>query len=92
VSVLYDLADMQDWLDRLDSFECFFCGVQVTLPCVVWHGNFLVVFHPACARSLGAHLIADSREAELAGDPQPHWRRRAIGTMRYRLIKEEVAA
>lgn len=43
--------------------------IRVTSPGVI-------VLHADCARRLGTHLIADSREAELASGESP-WRQRA---------------
>lgn len=46
----------------------------------------------ACAAHKGAALLKDSRECELAENPAPHWRLRAIDTVRYRLRAEEAVA
>jgi hypothetical protein len=36
-----------------------------------------IVLHRACAAELGAHLIGDAREAELAAGVEAHWHQRA---------------
>ena len=57
---------------------CFTCGADVPSdgPAVIWaglHGE--LILHRECAVKLGAHLIGDAREAELASGAQP-WARR----------------
>jgi hypothetical protein len=58
------LPAFADFPDR-----CFICGKDVnrSFPVVGWSGyDDLILLHPECAERLGAHLIADAREAELA--------------------------
>lgn len=92
MSVVYELASTQEWLDRPLSLECFGCGYDVSFPAVCWHGTGLILMHPECAARLGPHLIADAREAVLAADQQAHWRRRLLLGVRHRLEGEERVA
>jgi hypothetical protein len=56
---------------------CWYCGQPLgPEPVVLWRGtDGLLTLHGHCARALGAHLVADSREAELASG-RPPWTRR----------------
>lgn len=73
-----------------ESGACLYCGGDAyqALPAVYWYGDGqAIILHGDCARKLGVHLIADSREAELSrGQP---WRSRAIQIVRSILTKEE---
>jgi hypothetical protein len=59
---------------------CHYCGEPAPVQdvAVFWQciGAELLL-HTACARDLGAHLIADSREAQLASGAPHSWHRRA---------------
>ncbi len=55
---------------------CHYCHGPVEPPAVSWQLADPVLLHRECATRLGCHLIADSREAELAAGDGP-WRRRA---------------
>lgn len=92
MSVLLDLADAAHWLDAPQSWTCWSCGLPLELPLVVWHAESLLTLHADCAAQLGAHLLMDSREAQLAGKPEPHWSRRAVAVVRHRLRAQERAA
>lgn len=92
MSVLYSANGGATWLDWEGDWTCSECGSEVRPPAVYWHGEKLLLFHPECAGRLGQHLIADAREAQLAGDPAPHWRRRAAATLKHRLSIEETSA
>jgi hypothetical protein len=92
VSVLYSADGTANWADRLADWGCLECGQPVEPPAVYWHGHGLLLLHPACAARLGPHLIADAREATLAADPEPRWRRRLIAGVRHRLEREEAVA
>jgi len=62
-----------------DGYPCWLCGeVLGTSTAVVWVGadGVAIQFHPACSVHLGAALIADSREAQLASGGGV-WTRRA---------------
>jgi hypothetical protein len=76
----------QDWfpLER----TCLYCFEPVEPPAVYWHAAIPVLLHGPCARSFGAHLIADSREAELASGIRP-WPRRAARVLRDALMMQE---
>jgi hypothetical protein len=92
VSVLYP-SDSAAWcLGEPTPWSCVECGEPVTPPCVHWQGVRTLILHAECAASLGPHLIADAREATLAADPEPHWRRRLIAGARHRLVAEERVA
>ena len=71
---------------------CLECDGPLSVPFVYWHGAQPLLFHGECAEILGAALLKDSRECELAADPRPHWRRRAVATVRHRLRAEERSA
>jgi hypothetical protein len=71
---------------------CADCGDEVRPPGVYWAGDTDLLFHAACALRVGAHLIADSREAELVGSRSAQWRRRARAVTRHRLLTEEAVA
>jgi hypothetical protein len=92
VSVLYAADYGAFWLDWEGDWTCAECGSEVRPPAVYWHGEKLMLFHPECAARLGPHLIADAREATLAGDPGSNWRRRAIATVRHRMRLGEIVA
>jgi hypothetical protein len=81
----------QPWASS--DLTCFRCDEPVELDgvAVVWMGTDVISLHPACARQLGAHLIADSREAELAGSTgQGHWQRRGARALRSALMTAEM--
>jgi hypothetical protein len=93
VSVEYTVnADVMADDDPLPWLACLECARPVIPPFVCWRGTKLLLLHAECAARIGAHLIADAREAQLAADPAAHWRRRAVATVRQRLQAEEVAA
>jgi hypothetical protein len=93
MSVLYQLgAEDTWWVDATRPWMCEECAEVIQLPAVYWHGRRTLFWHPACAARIGAHLIADAREATLAADPGPHWRRRLLGAVRHRLLAEELVA
>jgi hypothetical protein len=93
VSVLYldDVAALG--LDEVPPWACLTCGEPVWPPAVYWQGARGQAFwHGLCAIQLGLHLIGDSREAALAADPEPRWRRRQMAGVRHRLVAEERVA
>ena len=93
MAVLYARSELARWTeDLLIDWTCLECGEALDLPRVYWQAAALLLFHPACAARLGPHLIADSREAVLAGAADPRWRRRAIAAVRRRLVNEERVA
>lgn len=92
MTVLYPADSAAYWLGAPTPWRCVECGEPVAPPCVHWQGVRTLLLHAECAASLGPHLIADARECELAGDPGPHWRRRAVATVRHRLQAAEVSA
>jgi hypothetical protein len=92
LSVLYDAQLAMDWLDWTGSLICQECGGELEPPCVAWHGTTLLLFHPSCAARIAPHLLMDSREATLAADSGPHWRRRLLAGVRHRLTAEELVA
>jgi hypothetical protein len=66
--------------DRFDGAPCFVCGAPVTstAPAVGWYGaTMTLLLHPRCAGRLGAALLGDEREADLAGGQSAHWSNRA---------------
>jgi hypothetical protein len=85
VSVLYVIAR---------GTRCVECGRGVRAPVVMWFGAIgELIWHAKCASRVGRHLIADSRECELAGaNDQPFWRGRAVAVTRHRLQSEEAVA
>lgn len=87
MSVAYAAADMV--IEVEPPWTCADCGGQVDPPAVTWWASQWLILHANCARALGGHLIADSRECELASAQAPHWRRRAIAAVRHRLKTEE---
>lgn len=94
MSVLY-AADVGEVFNFETSWACDACGDFVDLvaqPGVFWQGERPLLFHTLCASRLGAHLIADAREAELAGDSEGRWRNRLIAAVRHRFAMEEIAA
>lgn len=93
MSVQYTVDDASlDGDNELPWLACLECARPVSPPFVLWHGIRQLLFHPECAARIGAHLIADAREATLAGDAGPHWRRRLVGAVRHRLMAEELVA
>lgn len=66
----------EHWSPR--DLTCRYCSTELGRDeiGVLWVEEQDLLFHPTCARSLGVHLIADSREAELARGEHP-WSRRA---------------
>jgi hypothetical protein len=90
VTVLYPADSNVWWLGERPPWDCVGCGDPVHPPCIFWQttrGELLL--HGHCAEHLAVGLIKDSRECELASDPGPHWRRRAVATVRHRLQIEE---
>ena len=85
VSVVF-LDDLRDL--EVTTRDCTNCGEPITLPAVHWECARPLLLHTACARSIGVHLIADSREAELASGV-PHWTRRAVRATRGALLVQE---
>ncbi len=79
-------------LDELPPWECSDCGHPLLLPAVVWQRVRLELLHPDCAERKGVALLKDSRECELATNPAPRQRRRAIASVRHRLLTEEAVA
>src|ERR1051326_2271129 len=65
MSVLYQ-HDLDQRRDLPPDVRCALCGDPIAPPVVCWSGLDLLVWHPRCAAKLGAHLIADAREADLA--------------------------
>jgi hypothetical protein len=45
--------------------------------------------HACCLEGLGTQLIADAREAKLAGADEPHWTRRTAGALRSAVLLQE---
>jgi hypothetical protein len=73
---------------------CRYCGEPIgDEPAVMWStdGDGGVILHGGCARALGTHLIADSRECELAAGRHP-WTRRAARALRSALLTGERSA
>ncbi len=74
MAVLYSDDPPSPW--RPTDYQCYLCLENVEpskTPAVFWHsGRGDLVLHPACAIRLGAALIADAREATLAG-PDRKW-------------------
>ena len=70
-------ADRAAWWAPATAW-CFLCleDVPTTVPAVMWSGTRRILLHVPCARKLGAHLIGDAREAELASGVRP-WATRA---------------
>ncbi len=70
---------------------CSWCGdpVDLTLPCVAPPSVQPIVLHPGCAAAMGEGLIADAREAMLAGGER-EWSARAVALVRYRLTQQEL--
>jgi hypothetical protein len=79
------------WVPR--DRTCFYCGEVVAADTlgVIWVDNGSLLLHPSCARRFGCHLIADSREAELASGRQP-WTRRCARALGAAVVAEEVRA
>ena len=90
MSVIHPDEWLAGWAPQDDT--CFLCHEPVCLFSnsvgVMWMGTTEIVLHPGCAAKLGAELLKDSREAELAGGEQP-WRRRAARVFRSALRIEE---
>lgn len=62
------------------TVPCWYCDTVISPehPAVAWAGpGEAILLHGPCARSLGSHLIADSRECELADGADARWRSRA---------------
>jgi hypothetical protein len=78
VSVLY--PGDRERREYLELGACHYCGEPAPVQdvAVYWQctGTELLL-HTACARDLGAHLIADSREAQLASGAPHSWHQRA---------------
>ncbi len=68
----------EDWREHWAPKDrmCFYCAQYVDAPAVYWVGASDLLLHRDCAAELGVHLIADSREAQLAGGESP-WAGRA---------------
>jgi hypothetical protein len=93
IAVLYARSELARWTENpLIDWTCLECGEALKCQVVYWQAAALLLFHPSCAARLGPHLIADSREAVLAGAADPRWRRRAIATVRRQLVAEERVA
>ena len=73
------------------SDACLYCheAIPADQVAVHWSGAEDIILHPDCAARLGCHLIADSREAQLASGEQP-WARRAAFALRSALQRQEV--
>lgn len=67
MGVLYPQDRSEWWAPR--QTECFYCREEIDGPAVFWKAGEDLVLHPDCAQQLAVHLIADSREAQLAGVP-----------------------
>jgi hypothetical protein len=62
-----------------NTYPCWLCGKPLgPVAAVVWCGadGVTIQLHPSCSGALGSHLIADSREAQLASGGGV-WTRRA---------------
>lgn len=92
MSVLYPEQVDEWWINAPTPWRCIECGRPIAPPLVYWQGAETLMLHVECAAMLGPHLIADAREAQLAMDPEPVWRRRAVTAVRHRLETEEWAA
>lgn len=93
MAVLYSPALAASWLDVPIEWVCWECGGELKWPAVYWLGaRGLMLFDAAGAARLAPHLLMDSREAELAGSPEPQWRGRVAAAMRHRLKVAEHAA
>jgi hypothetical protein len=70
---------------------CPWCGelIDPAAPCVSPPAVQRLLFHPSCAAEMGQSLIADAREAMLAGGDH-EWSARAVALVRYRLGQEEL--
>jgi len=86
VSVVYPADRRAWWLDGV-ALACVECGEPIELPAVYWHGATRLLLHADCAQHLGIALLQDARECDLAASP--HWRRRAVATVKHRLVTEE---
>jgi len=76
VGIILPKERKAEWASGADIY--FFCGQTLAdgvLVCWAGDGNQGIVLHPRCAERLGAYLIADSREADLAGGRHPLNRR-----------------
>lgn len=85
MSIIFPADRREHWapIER----TCQFCSEVVSTGevGVFWVGDPLLLLHPPCARSLGTHLIADSREAQLAGGTSP-WTERAARVARQAMV------
>jgi hypothetical protein len=84
-------SDQGAWWDAAGG--CFMCGGErptgeIT---VMWAGlnGTNIWLHVRCSERLGMQLIADAREADLAGSEAVIWRRRAESIKRFRLEQQE---
>jgi hypothetical protein len=83
-------ADRSQWWAPSET-TCLYC-LELVPPdgvAVNWCGAQHIILHPDCAARLGCHLIADSREAQLASGWKP-WTKRAAVALRSALQAEEV--
>ena len=69
---------------------CTYCGelVPSATTAVFWLADPPILLHRDCARTLGTHLIMDSREAQLASGDHP-WPRKAARVLRAALVAAE---
>ncbi|TAK32628.1 MAG: hypothetical protein EPO21_14860 [Chloroflexota bacterium] len=79
MSVLYPSDRTEFWAPK--NLDCFYCGKQIGGLAVFWKSQETLVLHPDCASQLAVHLIADSREAQLAA--VPHFINRARRIVEY---------
>ena len=71
MSVLYPEQASEWWVEAPEPWGCLSCGADVAPPLVFWRAaDTSLLFHSSCASRFGMHLIADAREAMLAGDPE----------------------
>jgi hypothetical protein len=78
-----------DWFEPraggLDGAPCFVCDAPVTsaVSAVVWYGDTMtLLLHSRCAGRLGAALLGDEREADLARGRSAHWSSRVARAVR----------
>jgi hypothetical protein len=93
MSVIYR-RDLDCWPRDRQALDvrCASCTELIAPPAVFWCGLDMLFWHPRCAARLGAHLIADAREADLAAAAPSQWRHRLVTAVRHRLEREEAVA
>lgn len=66
---ILDAADYGPFIETVAD-RCFFCGEQLHIPAVMWHGHHgtdansqEIWLHPNCVESLAQRLMRDANEA-----------------------------